>query len=277
MRRFVLALGVLVFSAALVGCGGDSGKITIADAATPTTDAEAADEPSAGGDAESVLRAWVFPEDGSEMAEDQGECFIEQVLGALNEDSLTALADNGVLDTASLTDDERPVIVDALDQCVDPDEVLAGFAEGLTADGELSLTDDEATCATETLASSFASIGDLIVSMDASTEDESGVLLFEALGPCLSEESTAAFVSSLLVSEDLDQATADCVTAGLIAEFGSQGLLKEFAASATSEGSQTLEDATALVSTTCLAGGAPSEVPVDGSITVPDIGSGIGG
>ena len=277
MRRFVLALGVLVFSVTLVGCGGDSGKITIADEATPTTDAEEVDEPSSGGDAESVLRDWVFGGDGSNMDEAQGECFIEQAVAGLSEESSAALADAGDLDTASLTDDERTVIVDALDQCVDPDEVLAEFTEGLTADGELPLTDGEATCATETLASSFASIGDLIVSMDASTEDESGVLLFEALGPCLSEESTAAFVSSLLVGEDLDQATADCVTAGLIAEFGSQGLLKEFAASATPEGSQTLEDATALVSTTCLAGGAPSDVPVDGNITVPDIGSGIGG
>ncbi|MFN8051161.1 MAG: hypothetical protein U0Q22_07000 [Acidimicrobiales bacterium] len=278
MRIASVALLALVSSVALAGCGSDGGGITISkDRPTTTSDSSSDDGDGSdrSADERDALISYVVGADSTIMDDSQGECVADSAISDLSDDAFDTFAAGGDFDLSKFSKSDAKAIVAGLDECVDIKDALAAFSEGISSEAGLPITEDEAACTSKEFAAEYDGAGQFIEAISSMSEDESGAKLFEAMGPCLSDETATAFMSSLLVDQGMDQALSDCVAQNVVGELGAEGLLKAISEAGTSGGSKALNDASASAGASCAASGLGGAG--GGTVTVPPIGGGLSG
>ena len=278
MRLASVAVLAMLSSVALVGCGGSEGNITISKANTTTTAADdSGDDGDSGssGDASDrdALIDFLVDEDDSAIERDGGECVADAVIDDLSADGIQAVRDATGFDLTALPDDDRQLLVDALDGCIDMDDALTKFAEGISSDESFPITADEAACAAKEYSKEYGGAGEFIEAVSTMSEEDAGVKLFSALGPCMTPESAVAFMTSLLSDQGLTGDLASCVAQAIVDDLGVGPLLEAIAASGTGGDSSVLQDASAAAGAKCATEGAGG----DPSVTIPPIGGGLSG
>lgn len=270
MRLTSLAAVVLFSSVALVGCGDDGGGITISkDKATTTVGSDGTDD-GASSDDRNALIDYLADSEANVIDADQAACVADTA--ALSATGYGVARKASDLDLSDFSADDADELAKAFDQCIDFDQLVATFGDQMTGQAELTLTDDEAACAATEFAKGYSGSGDFIRNVSQMGDDEAGVKIFEALGPCLSDESAVAFMTGIVSSQGEDAATAQCVSKAVVGEMGAEAMLKGFAEAGTSGTSPDLERAMTTAIVGC--GGSAEDVPAE---TLPDIGGGLSG
>lgn len=276
MRLASLAVLALFSSVALVGCGDDGGGISISkESATSTTAADDDNgdngEPASDDDRQAVID-YVIGVGEENIDPESGECVADAVVGDLSTDGLDTIRQGDEFDLTDFGSDDTDLLVGALDDCVDLDQALRAFSEGISSQADLPLTEDEAQCVSAGFAADYTKAGEFIAAISAMDDDEAGTTFFAALGPCMSDETAVAFLTEVMSSQGEDDVTAQCVAETVVGTVGAQAMLEGFAEASTSGSSADLEAALTQAIVDC--GGSAGDEPVE---TIPSIGGGISG
>jgi len=262
-----IALLALVSSVALVGCGGDDkGGINVSDKKTTTTEASAEDDKSSEAsdeDREAVV-SYIADSPNDFGDEDAGECVADAILGDISADGLATIKDGGDFDLENFSDDDGELLISGLDECVPLDDALDAFAEGIASDEQIPLSAEEARCAAEEFAQDYSGTGEFIREVSAMDDDESGMGILSALGPCMTPESAVTFMSTIM-GEELGEELGQCVAQSIVDQLGVEGMLKAFADSATGSDSA-LTTASEAAATECAAQGLAPDAGVGGGL-----------
>lgn len=211
-HRSALALAILavVLSGALGACGGDDeAATTTTEEPTATTDATEAPDPAAERIGQKVANSDDLDGVTSEMQACVGERFLEDY----DEAEALAVAEQIDENTDALTEDQKVVLVEALDECIDGVTYATSFLGALWA--EIGLTDGPDDDAVQCL----AEVVDGRVGTLSLETDEAGTLpedFSASLDECIPAEVVGAIVAVGLSepSEDgstLGQDQIDCV------------------------------------------------------------------
>jgi hypothetical protein len=270
-----VAVLAFVSSVALVGCG-DNGTISISkeDTSTTVADDTGDDSGDASGDDREALITYVLGEENPLGDEAAGECVADAILDQLSPDALDTVRTGGDFALSPFSEEDAALIVGALDECIDLEDAVATFAEGIASEDSLPLSEDEARCAATEFAAEYTGAGEFIAAVGAMDEDESGERLFTALGPCMTDESAVTFMSTLLVEQGMTDELATCVAQGIVDRLGAASLLEAIASSATGGDSSALEAASEEAGADCASEGLGDG---GGSVTIPPIGGGLSG
>jgi len=280
-----VAVLALFSSVALVGCGGGGGDIEISKD-QPTTTVESDGGESDGGESDGSssgsrddLVDFLADSEAGVISPDEAECIADSVDG-LSEDAYGIAADGGDLDLSVFSDDDADTLVAAFDDCIRYDDLVERFAEQMTSQAGLPLTDDEGACAAATFAEEYGGSGEFIREVSALGDEEAGVKIFEALGPCISDESAVGFLTQILETQGQDETVAACVAEAVVDDVGAEAMLKGFAEAGTSGTSPELEGSMTSALLSCGGDdfGAGDDFGSDDSMTtIPGIGGGISG
>lgn len=273
MRLASVAVVALLSSVALVGCGDDSGGIELSDEQASTTtevveDVEDTDTDS-GDDAEAreAIVTYIAGSNGSLIDRVSGQCVADALLGDLSADGLDTITAGGDFDLTAFSTSDADLLVSALDECVDLEDAAEAFADGITEEASLPVTEDEAECASAEFASEYAGAGEFIAAVTSMSEDEAGGKLFEALGPCISPESAVGFMTTILGEQGLDPALSECVATKLVETLGVEGLMAGIAATGSGGDSTDIETASADAGAACAAEGLGVDPGVGGGLS----------
>lgn len=275
MRLASLAVLALFSSVALVGCGDDGGGgIEIADDTATTTEAEqGSDGGESAGDTDALID-YLADSEANIIDTAEAEC-VAEAANDLSADGYDVVAEGDDLDLSDFSDDDADVLAAAFDECIDFDDLVTKFGEQMTSQAELPLTEDEAQCAAAGFAEAYEGAGEFIREVSSLSDDEAGVQIFEALGPCITDESAVAFMASIMSGQGQDDTTSQCVAEAVVGQLGAEAMLDGFAEAGVSGSSPELEGAITEAITVCGdAGGFGGDVPVD---TIPGIGGGLSG
>ena len=110
--------------------------------------------------------------------------------------------------------------------------------------------------------------------VSAMDDDEAGARFFEALGPCMTDESAVTFLAGILSSQGQDEATAQCVAESVVGSAGAETMLGWFSEASTSGDSSELEEALSRGLLDCGVDTGDGSAPVE---SIPSIGGGISG
>ena len=115
---------------------------------------------------------------------------------------------------------------------------------------------------------------DTPAAVSAMDDDEAGARFFEALGPCMTDESAVTFLAGILSSQGQDEATAQCVAESVVGSAGAETMLGWFSEASTSGDSSELEEALSRGLLDCGVDTGDGSAPVE---SIPSIGGGISG
>ena len=275
MRLASLAVLALVSSVSLVGCGDSGGGITISKEPAATTTAADDDNGDSGSDDDrQAVIDYVVGVGEDNIDPEAGECVADAVLGDLSADGLDTIRDSGEFDLTDFGSDDNDLLVGALDDCVELDQALRAFSEGITSQADLPLSEDEAQCVSGGFAEEFTKAGEFIAAVTAMDDDEAGARFFEALGPCMTDESAVTFLAGILSSQGQDEASAQCVAESVVGTAGAQTMLGWFSEASTSGDSSELEVALSRGFLDCGVDTGDGSAPVE---SIPSIGGGLSG
>ena len=275
MRLASLAVLALVSSVSLVGCGDSGGGITISKEPAATTTAADDDNGDSGSDDDrQAVIDYVVGVGEDNIDPEAGECVADAVLGDLSADGLDTIRDSGEFDLTDFGSDDNDLLVGALDDCVELDQALRAFSEGITSQADLPLSEDEAQCVSGGFAEEYTKAGEFIAAVSAMDDDEAGARFFEALGPCMTDESAVTFLAGLLSSQGQDEAKAQCVAESVVGSAGAETMLGWFSDASTSGDSSELEEALSRGLLDCGVDTGDGSAPVE---SIPSIGGGISG
>ena len=276
MRLASLAVLALVSSVSLVGCGDSGGGIPISKEPAATTTTAADDDngdSGSDGDRQAVID-YVVGVGEDNIDPEAGECVADAVLGELSADGVGTIRDSGEVDLTDYGSDDNDLLVGALDDCVGLDQALRAFSEGITSQADLPLSEDEAQCVSGGFAEEYTKAGEFIAAVSAMDDDEAGARFFEALGPCMTDESAVTFLAGILSSQGQDEATAQCVAESVVGSAGAETMLGWFSEASTSGDSSELEEALSRGLLDCGVDTGDGSAPVE---SIPSIGGGISG
>ena len=275
MRLASLAVLALVSSVSLVGCGDSGGGITISKEPAATTTAADDDNGDSGSDDDrQAVIDYVVGVGEDNIDPEAGECVADAVLGDLSADGLDTIRDSGEFDLTDFGSDDNDLLVGALDECVELDQALRAFSEGITSQADLPLSEDEAQCVSGGFAEEYTKAGEFIAAVSAMDDDEAGARFFEALGPCMTDESAVTFLAGILSSQGQDEATAQCVAESVVGSAGAEPMLGWYSEASTSGDSSELEEALSRGLLDCGVDAGDGSAPVE---SIPSIGGGISG
>lgn len=282
MRRTSLAVLALVSSLALVGCGDDSGGVSLKSDRTTTTESGGdggRDEGDDGGEGNAVDDAdrEAFIEDilssDSPFDRDQAECIADEVLPEMSDEGRETMASDSDTDFADLSTADGDALAGGLDECVAVDDLVGLLVTGMVDEIGMPMSDDEIACSGEALGSGYSGAGDLFRTMSEADEEDVALDVFSAMGECISDETAIAFFSTTMSDTGASAETSDCIATTLVDQLGAQAFLEMFIDAGTGS-PEDLESMTMDAALSCDPTGGFGEGE---DIPVPSIGGGLGG
>lgn len=232
MRRFAFLALVGLSTLLLASCSDDSGDIVQADGPTtsvkPTT-SDASDS-SASDDQHETLVAYLSGDEASFAGDDEASCIADEIEDELSDESFEGIADSeefGLTDFAKADVDR---VVAAIDDCVDLDDAVDAFGEGIASADNLPMTADEASCAAESFAEDFEGAGEFVEAISDMDEEEAGVKMLESMGDCISDETAVTFVEQIIQQQGASKADSTCVAEEAVGAMGKSDLMTAIAA-----------------------------------------------
>lgn len=238
MRRFAFLALIGLSTLLLAGCGDDSGDIVEADNSPTTEKRDSADTtvPDDSGDDEvspgqhETLVDYLSGDESSFAGDEEAQCIAEQVENELSDDSFEGIADSAEFGLTDFADEDVERMVAAIDDCVDLDDAVNAFGEGIASADNLPMTAEEANCAAESFAADFDGAGEFVQAISEMDEEEAGIKMLDSMGECISDETAIKFVEQIIQQQGVSKADSNCVAKESVNALGKTDLMGAIAA-----------------------------------------------
>jgi hypothetical protein len=186
-------------------------------------------------------------------------CVARAVAPDLSKEGQAIVVAGGDFDLAEFSETDAASIVRATDECVPLKDMAASFSENLTSDDTFPVSDTEATCIADEFSKNFSGSGDFLNAVSTGmSDDQSGAMLLASMKGCLSDESAAKIISSIVAESGMDASVADCVGTAVISSIGAdaaiEGILSAGTGSTSGDAGAAFTEALTAAATTCGAG-----------------------